>query len=505
MKILSAEQVRELDRYTIENEPIPSIDLMERAAECCTQRILKLLDPKVPIRVLAGVGNNGGDGLVIARLLEQKGYNVGVHVIRVSDKTSDEHAINADSWKEIGEELQDIEEEKDIPNFQAGEVVIDAMFGTGLSRPLEGVAADVVKALNKSQASVIAVDSPSGLFPTDNSENERERIVIADRTFTFQVPKPAFFFPENAPFVGEWEVIDIGLSKKKLEELEAEEELLEEKDIAPWVRPRPKVSHKGHYGHVLFAGGSYGKMGAPLMSGRACLRTGAGLLTLRIPRCGTPIVQSALPEAMCSMDDEEALLSQGMIEGGFDAIGVGPGIGTAEPTERMLKHLIQNCSVPMVMDADALNILAENPTWLSFLPNGSVLTPHPGEFRRLVGQWNGDFERHQLQKDFARKYGVQLVLKGAHTAIASPDGKVRFNNTGNPGMATGGSGDVLTGMIAALLAQGYAPDRAASLGVWLHGLAGDLAMEEKGTHGMIAGDIIERIPDAYRWLEQMGG
>jgi NAD(P)H-hydrate epimerase len=505
MKILSAERIQELDRYTIENEPIASIDLMERAAQRCAERIQKVVDPKVPVRVLAGVGNNGGDGLVIARLLKKEGYNVAVQVVRVSQKTSEDHAFNAERWKELGEELYDIRQEEEIPSFGAGEVVIDAMFGTGLSRPLEGIAAEVVKVLNKSEASVIAVDSPSGLFSTDNSENDRERILIADRTFTFQVPKLAFLFPENAPFLGEWEVIDIGLSKEKLQALESEEELLEEKEIAPWVRPRPKVSHKGHYGHVLFAGGSYGKMGAPLMSGRACLRTGAGLLTLRIPRCGNPVVQSALPEAMCSMDDEEELLSQGMIEGGFDAIGVGPGIGTAEPTERMLKHLIQNCSVPMVLDADALNILAENPTWLSFLPNGCILTPHPGEFKRLVGQWDGDFERHQLQKDFARKYGVQLVLKGAHTAIASPDGTVRFNNTGNPGMATGGSGDVLTGMIAALLGQGYAPDRAAVLGVWLHGLAGDLAMEEKGTHGMIAGDIIERIPDAYRWLERAEG
>ncbi len=241
------------------------------------------------------------------------------------------------------------------------------------------------------------------------------------------------------------------------------------------------------------------------MAGRACLRSGSGLLTLRIPRCGTFIVQSALPEAMCSMDDEEETLSQGMIEGGFDAIGVGPGIGTAEPTERMLKHLIQNCSAPLVLDADALNLLSENPTWLSFLPQGSVLTPHPGEFRRLVGRWDTDFDRHQLQKEFAKKYGLYLILKGAHTAIASPDGTIRFNNTGNPGMATGGSGDVLTGMIASLLGQGYSSERAAILAVWLHGLAGDLAMEEKGTHGMLAGDIIERIPDAYRWLERAEG
>ncbi len=505
MKILSAERIRELDRYTIENEPIPSIDLMERAAQRCTERIKKLLDPKTPVRVLAGVGNNGGDGLVIARLLKKEGYNVAVHVVRVSEKTSEDHAFNAERWRELGEELQDIREEKETPAFGAGEAVIDAMFGTGLSRPLEGIAAEVVRSLNRSEAYVIAVDSPSGLFSGDNSENDRERIVLADRTFTFQVPKLAFLFPENAPFLGEWEVVDIGLSRKKLDELGTEEELLEEKDIAPWVRPRPKVSHKGHYGHVLLASGSYGKMGAAVMAGNACLRAGSGLLTMRIPRCGTSIVQTALPEAMCSMDDEEELLSQGMIEGGFDAIGVGPGIGTAESTERMLKHLIQNCSVPMVMDADALNLLAENPTWLSFLPNGSILTPHPGEFRRLVGQWQSDFERHQLQKDFAKKYGIHLVLKGAHTAIASTDGMVRFNNTGNPGMATGGSGDVLTGVIVSLLAQGHPSERAATLGVWLHGLAGDLAMEEKGAHGMIAGDIIERIPDAYRWLERATG
>lgn len=505
MKILDAERIRELDRYTIENEPIASIDLMERAAQRCAERIRQVLDKSTPVRVLAGVGNNGGDGLVIARLLKQDGYEVAVHVVRVSDKVSEDHVSNAERWEEMGEEVHDIREESEVPSFQAGEAVIDAMFGTGLSRPLEGIAADLVRSLNKSRAYVIAVDSPSGLFSADNRENDFERVVLADRTYTFQVPKLAFLFPENAPYLGEWEVVDIGLSPEKLRTIEAEEELLEEVQVAPWVRPRPKVSHKGHYGHACLIGGSYGKMGAPLMAGRACLRSGAGLLTLRIPRCGTSIVQSALPEAMCSMDDEEELLTQGMIEGDYDAVGVGPGIGTAEETENMLKHAIQNCSGPMVLDADALNLLAENPTWLSFLPQGSILTPHPGEFRRLVGNWSGDYDRHQKQKDLAKRYGLFVVLKGAHTAIASPDGRVRFNNTGNPGMATGGSGDVLTGVISSLLGQGYGSERAAVLGVWLHGLAGDLAMEEKGTHGMIAGDIIERIPDAFRWLEKVQG
>lgn len=246
-------------------------------------------------------------------------------------------------------------------------------------------------------------------------------------------------------------------------------------------------------------------MGAALMAGRASLRAGAGLLTLRIPRCGHPVVQSALPEAMASMDEDEELLAQGNLEGAFDAVGVGPGIGTEEPTRNMLKHLIQNCAAPMLLDADALNILSEEPTWLSFLPSGSVLTPHPGEFRRLVGNWSHDHERHELQKEFARRHGVHLVLKGAHTSIATPQGKVFFNNSGNPGMATGGSGDVLAGIITSLLAQGHGSERAALLGVWLHGLAGDLAMEEKGTHGMIAGDIIECIPDAYRHLERVLG
>lgn len=505
MKVLRAEEVQELDAYTIENEPIASIDLMERAAERCTDRTLNFIDPSFPVKVLAGVGNNGGDGLVIARLLKERAFQVEVYVVRVSDKTSPDHASNAERWKELGGEIHDIVEEGDIPSFGNGEVLIDAMFGTGLSRPLKGIAADVASAVNDSGAFVISVDAPSGLFSADNSENEHRYIVRADRTFTFQVPKLSFLFPENAPFLGEWEVIDIGLSPEKLASMDAKEELLEASMIAPWLKPRPKFSHKGHYGHAFFAGGSYGKMGAPLMAGKACLRVGSGLLTLRIPRCGTSIVQTALPEGICSMDEEEEFLSQGMLEGDLDAVGVGPGIGTADPTKQMLKHLIQNCSIPMLLDADALNILAEEPTWLSFLPAGSVLTPHPGEFRRLVGNWSGDYERHEKQKEFAQRYKLHVVLKGAHTAIACPDGRVCFNNTGNPGMATGGSGDVLAGTITGLLAQGYDPERASILGVWLHGLAGDLAMEGKGTHGMIATDIIERIPDAILQLQKGEG
>jgi NAD(P)H-hydrate epimerase len=270
------------------------------------------------------------------------------------------------------------------------------------------------------------------------------------------------------------------------------------RDIKPMMHKRRKYDHKGTFGHALLIAGSYGKMGAAILTAKACLRSGVGLVHAHIPKAGYEIMQTAVPEAMLSMDRYDHYFSALPELDMYHAVGAGPGLGMEKQSQMALKLLIQECQQNMVFDADALNILAENKTWLPFLPQGTILTPHPKEFQRLAGHWKDDFEKLDILRNFCSKYHVYLVLKGAHTATCFPDGKIYFNSTGNPGMATAGSGDVLTGMITGLLAQGYTPGQAAVIGVFIHGLAGDLAMKEKGMESLIAGDIIEHLGRAFR-------
>ncbi len=510
MEILTAEEIRKADRYTIENEPIPSIDLMERAATHCFTRIRALFSSRNPFFILAGPGNNGGDGAVIARHLVNAGYTVTLCIVRFTKKTSPDLDTNLEILQKFGKShsLEIIEGKKkgDIPDFPEGAVLIDALFGTGLSRPAKGLAASAIHKMNEARVPVVSIDSPSGLFSEDNGENIRENIVKATYTFTFQTPKLSFLFPENAPYLGQWEVIPIGMDEGFIKSLDPDHYLLDDPMVGGMLKERPKFSHKGTYGHSLLICGSYGKVGAGVLAAKGCLKGGTGLLTVRVPACGYGIVQTSVPEALCDADEEERHLKDMQPQGGaYTAIGVGPGIGTDNPTQRAFKVLIQNAPTPLVLDADALNILAENKTWIPFLPPGSVLTPHPGEFRRLVGPYENDHHKYTLQREFARKHQAYLVLKEAHTSIACPDGKVYFNNTGNPGMATGGSGDVLTGMITGLMAQGYSSRDAAILGVYLHGLAGDLAMDQHGVEAMTAMDIVGSIGAAFGFLRERIG
>jgi hydroxyethylthiazole kinase-like uncharacterized protein yjeF len=490
VKIPTAEQIRHLDAQTIASEPIASIELMERACLAFVQWFVPRFDHRRRIGIVCGTGNNGGDGLAIARLLRERRYSVVVWIVRGSGKETADFKANRERLASV--------EVTELINaapgaFDNAEILIDALFGSGLSRPLEQPYSGVVKEMNRTSARRIAVDIPSGLLADAPSSGD---IVQAHDTVTFQMPKLAFMFPSNEPFVGVWHIVDIGLSKQSIDEIKTSHHYITQQWVGAHIPRRKKFAHKGDVGRSLLVAGSHGKIGACILSARALLRTGAGLLTVHVPQCGDKILQIAVPEAMVSTDDENDFVTKVEVPAEIDAIGMGPGLGTRKETIVAIGQLM-NSRKPLVIDADGLNILAGDKKLMKLLPPGSILTPHPGEFRRLCGIWQNDFERLELQKKFARETGCVVVLKGAHTSIATPDGEVYFNSTGNPGMATAGSGDVLTGMLTSLLAQRYDPIDAAIVGVFLHGRAGDLALEGRGGHVIIASDIIDQIPRSF--------
>jgi len=499
MKILPVGKIREADAYTINNEPVASVDLMERAATTCYGWLKKHVDDNRNILVFCGLGNNGGDGLVIARLLAQDNFKVTVCVVRYAEKCSDDFEINYDRLKEVPKvNIVELKEGEALPVIHNEDIVIDAIFGSGLTKPVMDFPARVIRHINGSQALVVAIDMPSGLFSDEFTDIKAGAVIQADFTLSFQFPKLAFMFPENDSLVGEWKLFDIGLQKDFIQQVETKNFLLTRKMVSGLLKPRTKFAHKGNFGHALLIAGGYGKMGASVLASKACLRSGVGLLHTHTPAKGCYIIQTAVPEAMVTIDPDEECFSALPDLVSFTAIGIGPGIGFNEKTKKGLKLLIQNSAVPLLIDADAITILGENKTWIPFVPMNSVFTPHPKEFERLVGKAKDDFHRNRLQREFSIRYGVFVVLKGAHTCICGPDGICYFNTTGNPGMATGGSGDVLTGLILGLLAQKYHPGDACLLGVYLHGLAGDLAAKKQGMEAMVAGDIVNQIGKAFK-------
>ncbi len=501
MKILPIEQVHLADAYTIENEPIADIDLMERAAKICFESIIMNTSKDKPIKIFCGMGNNGGDGFAIARMLALEKYNVEIILILFTDKMSPSCKINYERILKIREvKVTRIKESDKIPDINKSELVIDAIFGSGLTRPILGFIGDVIDFINTSEAIVIAIDVPSGLFCDKTNETNQGSIIKADYTYTFKPPKLAFLFPENDSFVGRWKMLDIGLFEDFIDSVKVDNYLIDIGFCKNILKKRNVYDHKGIYGHALLISGSYGKIGAAVLASEACLRAGAGLVTTHIPKCGYNIVQSAIPEAMTSIDNNENYLSELPDLSTYNTIAIGPGIGKNELTQKALKFLVQNSTVPIIFDADAINILSENKTWISFIPKNSIFTPHPKEFERLIGKSSDNFERNQKQREFSIKYHVYVILKGAHTAITCPDGMCFFNPTGNPGMATGGSGDVLTGILLGLAAQYYNPEETCILGVYLHGLAGDLAAENLGYNALIAGDITRNLYRAFRML-----
>lgn len=499
MKVFNASQIRDWDAYTIDREPVSSLELMNRAATAFTEWFTRLYpDTQRPVFVLAGTGNNGGDGIAAARLLYRRFYEPKVLVCDFSNRHSADFDAQIDDLPaDQAVPVQWLEQAGGWPELPADAVIIEALFGTGLNRPLEGAWASAVEWVNALPNEVVSIDLPAGLSADAHTTGA---CVRADRCFSFQQPKKAFFFPENNVFTGEWTVGDIGLLPDFAAHTPTDCYYLDETEARHLVLPRPRFSHKGNYGHALLIAGSRGKTGAAVLAARAVLRAGAGLLTVHCPACGLDVLQSAVPEAMCSPDSNADCWSDFCATETYAAIGVGPGIGTGRPTAAALDQLLQKASRPLVLDADALNLLATHPDWWLSLPENSILTPHPKEFERLFGASADDFARNDLQRAMAIERRVVIVLKGAHTAIAGPDGACWFNSTGNPGMATAGSGDVLTGILTGLLASGYLPAQAARLGVFLHGLAGDLAARHKSMQGMTAGDLVDAIPQAWLYL-----
>ena len=493
MKIPNILAARAADAYTIENEPISSVDLMERAATQIYFWLMHNLKSKeVSIKIFCGMGNNGGDGLVLARLLATNDIFAQVYIVHVSENFSHDCEVNYERLKAIPDvPIFGIFSREDFPKIDDNDIVIDALFGSGLNRPLDGLAADIVNHINDNQSIRIAIDIASGL--NGDSIGAGGPIVRADYTLSMQFPKMAFLYPENEPFVGKWEVLDIKIHPDYIENVETTNFYATADVVRPLLHKRGKHSHKGTYGHALLIAGSTGKTGAALLASESCLRSGVGLLTTHLPKSAMLPLQVYLPEAMISPDKSDNCFSQIPDLQPYNAVGVGPGLGKAEETVNALKHLIQEAKVPMVLDADALNIISENKTWLAFLPERTIITPHPKEFERLFGKTANSQQRLELQREMSVKHKIIIVLKGSGTTTMLPDGRCFVNTTGNPGMATAGSGDVLTGIILSLLAQRYTPEEAAIIGVFMHGRAGDKAAEKLGMESMIAGDIVKNL------------
>ena len=500
MKILSAEQLSEADKHTIKKQEITSEELMERAATLVFNEIHKRLEgAPIPIKFFCGIGNNGGDGLVVARHLIQHGYHVTVYIVGYSDKRSDDFLANYEKLKEVTNNWpQLIEENSAFPGINTGDFVIDAMFGIGLNRPIQGWLGELVNHINNSQAFTLAIDMPSGLF-SDKVPGKDAAVIEADYTLSFQNPKLVFFLPQTMDYVGDLQILDIGLDKEFLGEIDSKTYLIGREEAANLYQPRKSNTHKGDYGNVLIIGGSYGKMGSVLLTGTAALRAGTGLCTIYIPKCGYEIVQMGLPEAMVLTDDDNELISAYPEDFEADVVCFGMGVGTNSKTKKVLGDLLKNMNSPVVIDADGLNILSQNKELLEFLPENSILTPHPGELKRLIGEWKDDFHKLELAKDFSKKYKVCLVIKGAHTFTIYKE-NTYINNSGNPGMATAGSGDVLSGVITSMVGQGYEPVRAAVLGIYLHGVSGDVSASKLGQEAVLAGDIAKNVGKAIQNL-----
>lgn len=491
-------QIKAWDQYTIANEPISSIDLMERAAQKCVQWILSQNWGAKQFFVFCGKGNNGGDGLAIARLLSEHGIKVFVYILEFGHLGSDDFQANLQQLHDFPVDIHFIQASQMLPQIKEEHIVIDALFGSGLNKPLGGISAELVQHINLSEATVVSIDVPSGLYFDRSSAGNV--IIKADITLTFQVQKLSFLLAESKDFTGNVQVLDIGLHSGFSENTDYQ--LLQLPEVKKIYKPRPEFAHKGTFGHTLLIGGSYGKIGAVVLAAKASLRSGAGLVTVYIPKCGYQVLQSAVPEAMTiTGEDEEIILNLPEDIDRFSAIGVGPGLGTDPKTQAVVTRIVKNSKKPIVVDADGLNCLALQKEVLKYLPPYSILTPHPKEFERLFGVTENEFDRIQIAKKKADEFNIIIVLKGHHTLIALPEGAAYFNNTGNAGMATGGTGDVLTGILTSLLGQGYTPKDATLLGVFLHGLSGDIAAESNSMEALIAGDLTAYLGSAFKRLQ----
>lgn len=491
MKIFTSKQIQEIDGATCESQQITSLELMERAASSVSCEIISHFLPSQRFVIMAGPGNNGGDALAVARMLMEQGYRkIEIFLFNVTGKLSPDCEEERKKLIAIdGVDFTEVVKQFNPPHLSPSDVVIDGMFGSGLSKPLADGFVAVSRYINESGAYVISIDAPSGLFGEWNDNVNRRNVVHANQTLVFQIPRLSFFFGENHKVIGDWKLLDIDLDEAKIKQMPSEFLLVESRNIRPLLKPREPFTAKRDYGSALIFAGSTGMMGAAVMCAKATLKCGAGLTTVHGAKGGLPILQTALPEAMFEPDRNEHFITDMRIHHQHQAIAAGPGIGTNEQTVDALEALLKNANAPLVLDADALNCIAKRPTLLSLLPTKTIITPHIGEFDRLFGEHSSSEERLRKAIEMAKQYNIIIVLKGHHTLTVRPTGRVFINPTGNPGMATAGAGDVLTGVITAFLAQGYKPEHASTIGVFIHGLAGDIAAAELGEFGLTASDI----------------
>lgn len=505
MKIFTALQIRELDKYTIEHEPIASIDLMERAAEKLTAAIIEEYGQKDKIVVFAGSGNNGGDALAVARMLLRRGYNVSTYLFNISGHISDDCAANKKRLIDDNADAKftEVTVNFDPPKLDNKTLIVDGLFGTGLKKPLTGGFAALVKYINNSQAAVISIDTPSGLMPEDNTYNIKDNIVKADVTLTLQQQKLSMMFAENSKYVGRLRVLDIGLSPEYIANTACLYSTIDGRAVATKMLRRNEFANKGDMGHALLVAGSYGMAGAAILAAKACMRGGAGKTTVLTARENRMALQTAVPEAVLKLDEDKEIITESVDTNAYSAMGIGPGLGTDEDTAIAMISQLQRTTCPTVVDADALNMLASHSAWMQQLPEGLILTPHPKELDRLMGAAAAsDHDRLTNARELAERLEAFVLLKGHHTALCSPDGRVVFNTSGNAGMATAGSGDVLTGLLTALLARGYERYDACLTAMYLHGLAGDIAIQTTGEESLIASDIVDNLPKAFMQLQQ---
>jgi hydroxyethylthiazole kinase-like uncharacterized protein yjeF len=497
MKLFSKEQIYQGDAFTAKAQNITSTELMERAGiQIFNWLHMRMQGAQVPIHIFCGIGNNGGDGLVVARHLVEHGYNVKTYIINFSKTRSKDFLINYEALKNKTKDWPVmLDDDQNFPEIHPNDIIIDAVFGIGINRPIDDWVISLFNHFRTSKAFVLSVDVPSGL-ETDKVPKNPESVVNAGYTLSFQTPKLVFFLPDTEKYTVQWEALDIGIDEKFLRDTETEVELIGKNEVLPMYQPREKFSHKGQFGHALLIGGSFGKIGAVTLATKAVLSAGAGKVTAFIPKCGYTILQTALPEAMVLCDKDENKISEITLDFEPTVIGIGPGLGQDDKTKNALQAFLNLNKRPLVIDADAINILAKEESLLKLLPELSILTPHPKELERLIGKWTDDFDKLKKAKNFVKLYKVILVIKGANTIIVFND-KLFVNTTGNPGLATAGTGDVLTGVITGLIAQGYDALQASLFGVYLHGKSADIMVEDKGYQSLLASHVIDGLPLAF--------
>lgn len=502
MKIFTTEDIRAIDRSTIETEGVTARDLIERVADGVVGEIVSRWRPNKRTMVFAGPGNNGADALAVARQLMEQGFAPEVFLFNIGgDKLStDCRACRDDLLKLDGVCFTEVTGTFTLPELNSSYLVIDGLFGSGLREPLTSGFMSLVRYINESGAKVVSIDIPSGMFGDWNRGAINRNIIHASLTLTLQFPRLAFMMKENADLVGEWKVLDIGLSTDAIRNTHTNFQIVDAAGMRMLLKPRPPFCSKADFGNLLIVAGQYGMMGAAVMAARGSLRAGVGKTTVHTAGWGYEVIQGQVPEVMFDPDKNDAVITEIRPPHAYSAVAIGPGIGTAEPTINALDSFLKSAAVPLVLDADALNCMSMRRTMLNMLPARTILTPHAGEFDRLFGTHSTDEERLLTAIKVAEDYDILILLKGHHTALVRPDGKIYFNSTGTPALATPGSGDVLTGVIAAFLAQGYKPEIAPLAGAFVHGLAGEIAAEEHGEYGVTAGDIAGCIGKAIRQI-----